>query len=267
MPSRTCLRLLLIGAAAAALAGCGSGTATTTVTVAGGTTGTEPPADTQPGGGRRAVDRPPDGESDGTRSSNGQPDGGERASDPAANAAIARRALLRPSDLPAGWSPDAPDDTPLGCHAFDAMLQRPRGISPTFRYGDSASIAEVVNVVSTTADADDALDAMLAHGSIDCLSARSAQSVRARGAEVRDIDITPLADAPVGDRSMSMRVKVLAAAGGTQESVYEDFVFLRADRGFAIVALLTEVTAPGDQLRAALAERAAQRLSAALQRD
>jgi hypothetical protein len=236
------LRALLAAVALAVLAaGCGSGASTTTVTSA-----------RLPGSGSSTASEPA------SVVPNRQADG-----------ALARAALVRLSDLAAGWTSRPDDANDFHCPAVEAAEAHPHAKSSRFNAPAGAGAAQHEVIVLADEDAANAaLDALVSQETLDCFARQGEASVRRQvnaGTEVGHVTAARLANlSPSGDRAAGVRLTYPVSANGVDATAYEDLVFTRVGRGLSLFASVSQGAAPDVMLTAQLARLGAQRLRDAL---
>jgi hypothetical protein len=181
--------------------------------------------------------------------------------------AKARHALLRSTDLPAGWRRGP--TPPSGSGA-----ERCAGYNPNFspftitgKAGSSfantfagAQVTSQVQVFPTTAQARGDFLRGAKPGFLKCLARDLRRTLATQGLSGAGVRTRPMAPvAGVGERAMRFRVSVRVAAGGRSLSFRTDFVILQAGRGIAFVGVAALGKPSLDEV--SLARRVAARLA------
>lgn len=193
---------------------------------------------------------------------------GPRTQPPGVDGAIARAALVRLSDFPAGWRsrPDDPND--FRCPATAAVEAHPYVKSDRFEPPDGqGAVQHEIAVLANEEAADAALDALAAQKTLDCFARQGEQSVRRQlpaGTTLGHVSSARLNASPSGERTVGARLTYPVSAGGVDATVYEDFSFSRVGRGLSLFAFVSQGAEPDDTLDSQLARRGARRLRHAL---
>jgi hypothetical protein len=144
---------------------------------------------------------------------------GAHAADAGTDQRIARDALWRRSDFPAGWAQTGPPAT-IGtshCRTVDGAkaVATARVISPDFTHTAGASVETADDGLYLDPDAATAqrsFAALTSHGTLACLAhlVRRAlvDSTRGQGVKVDRVETRSLTNPPVGDQSAASRILV-----------------------------------------------------------
>lgn len=190
----------------------------------------------------------------------------------AGDGAIAGDARLRLSDLPRGWTASARPSTKTlnGCPGLDAAKAAvsARMNSPEFRTA-RATAQSATYVYSHGGDAAHWFGRLTDAGTERCFAVRLrrslASTLRAERIHV-DVRTSRLPWPPLGDNRAAERVFVRLSRSGATASADVDFIFVRVDRGIAIL-VVGEVGTPFDPtLERQLAVTLTHRLAADLGR-
>jgi hypothetical protein len=183
-----------------------------------------------------------------------------------ADNAKARRALIRSSDLPAGWTRGpVPADSSSAerCPGynpdFSPFTITGKAASSFLNAGAGAQLTTQVQVFPTTAQARGDFVRGAQPGFLKCLARDLRRSLRAQGLTGAGVTTHPMARVPrVGDRALRFRVSVRVSAAGRSLELSSDFVALQSGRGIAFVGVAALGRPPLDEI--ALARRVAARL-------
>jgi hypothetical protein len=167
----------------------------------------------------------------------------------AADNALAKRIVLKPGDVGAGWRkvrvPDS--DEPLRCPGFNPDLSRftVTGKAKTaFTQPTGASIASAVEVYESGADAVGDFKTAAKPALARCMKLMLEREFGAAGVPVRVRSARVVRAPSVGDRRIAYRVIAGLSAGGATLNLYFDVVVLQ--KGRSIAALF--FTSPGSRL-------------------
>lgn len=192
-----------------------------------------------------------------------------RATEEAADLALARAALLRLDDLPFDWAATPQNgQAPATCAAVQRLRARPRAVSPGFVRGDGG-IVHTVTIFRTAADADRIFTALAGRANTSCNARSIVAGWRARAAadvELGDMIVSRLDAEPLAARIEATRFTLPVRVGGVRTRLFEDYVRARVGRGISIVWLRSRFVRPSDRLRMRLTAIAVRRLRAALER-
>jgi len=183
--------------------------------------------------------------------------------------AIARAALVRLADFPAGWRARPDDANDFRCPATAAVEAHPYAKSDRFEPPDGqGAVQHEVSMFASVSAADDALDALASSETLDCFARQGEQGVRRQvsaGTTVGHVTAAQLVNvAPTGDRTAGARLTYPVSANGVTTTIYEDFSFTRVGRGLSLFAFVAQGAPPNSTLSTDLARRGAQRLRTAL---
>lgn len=188
--------------------------------------------------------------------------------DARADRALARRALLRLSDLPVGWTATEDESSPIDCRAFRSANELPHANTLRFEHGDEEFVSQRVALYATPEDVDAAIDDFLAADTRNCLGDHIETHLadRTQGARIDDVTVSELNVEPLGQRSSAFRAHVALSVNGVDADVYADYVFCQVGRGLTTLLVGSPYTEPDEELQATLARRAVVRLGEALGR-
>ncbi len=153
--------------------------------------------------------------------------------------AAASRAVLRLSDLPAGWRRSDDDDAAAAARCLDAVgtgRQTARAQAPTFEEGQRKAVS--VTSLYATPGAADTVSAGLRRGPVRrCLQRELARRLDEADDDVRigKVTIARRALSQVGDRTEGLRVRVPARTEGITIPVYVDLTMLREGRAVSLL--------------------------------
>ena len=177
----------------------------------------------------------------------------------AADQRVARLAVLRLTDFPAGWAEsDKPAETGQSpCQAINSAKSATtaRDSSHTFSENNDATQADsTVYVYADTASASRWFGEVSSSATRSCLGDALgkglAKNAQGQGAKLGEITTSSLSIEPVGDDRAAGRLAIPISSGGATISVTLDLIFVRVDRGIAILTLVDTLT-PFDQTLAA----------------
>lgn len=180
---------------------------------------------------------------------------------------IAEAAVLRPADLPAGWTAIPQDGQGrASCAAVQRLRMWPRAVSPGFARGDANGV-HTVTIFPRRADADLALADLFSSANERCIARSIAEGGRAfvgPDVEVGKPLMLRLDVAPLAPRIRAVRYALPLGQGGVRAWLFDDYVDARVGRGIAIVWIHSRWVPPSARLRARLTQTAVERLTAAL---
>jgi hypothetical protein len=191
----------------------------------------------------------------------------------AADQRVARLAVLRLTDFPAGWAEsDKPSETSQSpCQAINSAKSATsaRSSSHTFSENNDATQAESsVYVYAATASASRWFGEVSSSATRSCLGDALgkglAKNVQGQGATVGEITTSSLSIEPVGDDRAAGRFAIPVKSSGGTVTVTLDLIFVRVDRGIAILTLVDTLTPFDETLAAKLTRDVVDRLGAGL---
>ena len=189
----------------------------------------------------------------------------------AADKRIASSAVLRLTDFPAGW--EESDKPPSTGHANCAGVAGAKGattardVSRTFTMGENEEAESAVYVYSDTATATRWFAQLTNSTTRICLgeefgkhAARNAKT----GVTIGQVSTGSLSIEPVGDERAAGRLTIPVTEGSTTVNVIADLIFVRVERGIAIVPLLGSPTPFDETLGPKLVHDVVNRLTTSL---
>lgn len=207
--------------------------------------------------------------------------GGDDVPSAADDKEAARGVVLTEADVPAGLELDPeeeeedtndPSDIAFErCFNDNALLKDlgndPRGAESSFSSADdSISLSSVVSLAEKEGDAEAAFSELDQASFAGCFETalRTALEEEIGAEALRDVSVTELPAADVGDESIGYRAEFEVASEDESLSLSSDFVFVRVGRGLAGL-LAFEVGSPFDEEeRTRLTELVADRLADAV---
>src|SRR3954468_2697622 len=162
--------------------------------------------------------------------------------DAGADQALARGALVRLSDFPAGWTDDGvPPRRQLDCPGTEQVrrLATASAYSHDFHERAEAEYAAAVYLFSDETGAADAWRRVRAHTPA-CYAQGLARVLVATNHDVtvRSVKTTGLAVAPAGDQHAAAHITIMLTAQGVKVPVHADLVFVRQARAVSLGAFV-----------------------------
>jgi hypothetical protein len=201
----------------------------------------------------------------------------EPTPDPDKDEAIARAAQFRLEDFPSGWqqSDEEPESEGADCDAIqDARNDvNARASSPSFAEGENTEAASTVYIFADAAQAQNAFDELSSQETRECVGDEFADTVKEATkspAGAFDPDAVTVGEPAtgriqvdsVGDYSDAGRVTLPLSAEGIDVDYAVDLVFVRVDRGIALLVFGDVLTPFDEELRSDLTSKVTRRLAA-----
>jgi hypothetical protein len=168
---------------------------------------------------------------------------------------LARRAIIRPSDLPAftatprtGEGEEKLQDLAAGVPGCEQLIAGKRDgrvhlRSPRFTHGQ-VTIDEDVSVYRSPAEMTAQLEVYRQPSIIGCLQALFTKAIQARvppGTTIQDVSVSPIAVEDVGDGQFGFRLTVQLTENGTPQTLLSDIVGVAVGRvGVSLTAMASE---------------------------
>lgn len=183
---------------------------------------------------------------------------------------VASAALLRPADVPAGWTATPQNGQGrAACAAIQRLRAHPRAVSPGYAHGDVTAV-HTVTIFPTAAAADRAFADVVSRANMRCIARTTTQegySLFPADVDVGATIASRLDAARLGQRTVATRFALPLRRGAAHARFLQDYVDVKLGRAISILWLRWHATPPDDRLRTSLATTAAARTITALAHD
>jgi hypothetical protein len=169
----------------------------------------------------------------------------ERVRLTAADTALAKRTILRRTDLAAGWRavPSSSDDSSrMSCPGYDpdfSAFTITGKATSTFGHPAGGSIVSGIEVYASRADAVGDFRVGAQPGATKCMRTTFEQALASTAGSGVNVTITSSRTVPaphVGERSMAVRIVGDVSAGGQHVPLYMDVIAFQRGRSIATLA-------------------------------
>lgn len=189
--------------------------------------------------------------------------------DPAADAARAEEILLKPTDLPEGWTPVPEPEgaeaeqgrlegTFAGCLGVPAPAEQPSADSPEYVTGTLTQVSARVEMAPSVEVAEAEFANLQRPRYLECVARQFDESQADSGLTFAPSRAERLDFPDLGDGTLATRITTLLTVDGREVSIYADVVFVVKGRAQMTLYLLKG----GEPFPAELANSLARRMAA-----